>query len=183
MSRYRRANVSGATYFFTVVTYRRRPFLCDSDVRIALREAITKVRSRYPFHIDGWVLLPDHLHAIWTLPPGDACFPLRWQQIKLGVTLRCGDRLHRDAWMTESKTKHRESTLWQRRYWEHQIRDEADFERHMDYLHYNPVKHGLVKRVGDWRYSSFHRHVAAGVYREDWSEAQATDASDFGEAT
>src|SRR5258706_384544 len=160
MSRYRRANTSGATYFFTVVTYRRRPFLCDPDVRIALREAITKVRNQYPFHIDGWVLLPDHLHAIWTLPPGDPDFPLRWQQVKRRVTLRCGERLHRKAWMTESKTKHRESTLWQRRYWEHQIQDEADFELHMDYLHFNPVNHGLVKRVWDWPYSSFHRHVA-----------------------
>ena len=179
MSRYRRANVSGATYFFTVVTYRRRPFLCDSDVRIALREAITKVRSRYPFHIDGWVLLPDHLHAIWTLPPEDSRFPLRWQQIKRGVTLRCGERLHQAKWMTESKNKHRESTLWQRRYWEHQIRDDKDFERHMDYLHYNPVKHGLVKRVRDWRYSSFHRHVSGGVYREDWSTASSMDTIDF----
>ena len=181
MSRYRRANTAGATYFFTVVTYRRRPFLCDTDVRIALREAITKVRRQYPFHIEGWVLLPDHLHTIWTLPPGDAGFPLRWQQIKRGVTLRCRERLHRAAWMTESKTKHRESTLWQRRYWEHQIRDEADFERHMDYLHYNPVKHGLVKHVSDWPYSSFHRHVTAGVYREDWSTTSSLDAIDFGE--
>lgn len=181
MSRYRRANTPGATYFFTVVTYRRRPFLCDPDVRMALREAITKVRKQYPFRIDGWVLLPDHLHAIWTLPPGNACFPLRWQQIKRSVTLRCGERLHRTAWMTESKTKHRESTLWQRRYWEHQIRDEADFERHMDYLHFNPVKHGLVKRVWDWPYSSFHRHVAAGVYAKDWTVASATDATGFGE--
>ena len=181
MSRYRRANTPGATYFFTIVTYRRRPFLRDPDVRIALREAIAKVRNLYPFHIDGWVLLPDHLHAIWTLPPGDARFPLRWQQIKRGVTLSCRARLHRAAWTTESKTKHRESTLWQRRYWEHQIRDERDFERHMDYLHYNPVKHELVKRVGDWPYSSFHRHVAAGVYPEDWSIASATDGMDFGE--
>ncbi len=181
MSHYRRANTPGATYFFTVITYRRRQILCDPDVRIALREAIARVRNQYPFRINGWVLLPDHLHAIWTLPPGDARFALRWQQIKRWVTLRCGEQLHRAAWMTESKTKHRESTLWQRRYWEHQIRDDADFERHMNYLHYNPVKHGLVKRVRDWPYSSFHRHVAAGVYREDWAIASATDVTGFGE--
>jgi putative transposase len=132
MSRYRRANTPGAAYFFTVVTYRRRGFLCDPDVRFALREAIAKVREKYPFTIDGWVLLPDHLHAIWTLPPDDSRFALRWQQIKRFVTLRCGERLHQTAWMNESKTKHRESTLWQRRYWEHQIRNDADFERHMD---------------------------------------------------
>ena len=181
MPRYRRANTPGATYFFTVVTYRRREFLCDADVRVALREAIAKVRDQYPFHIDAWVLLPDHLHAIWTLPPEDAGFALRWQQIKRFVTRRCGARLHRAAWMTLSKTKHRESTLWQRRYWEHQIRDDVDFERHMDYLHFNPVKHGLVKRVADWPYSSFHRHVADGVYDEDWAMTSTPDPDEFGE--
>ena len=181
MSRYCRANTSGATYFFTAVTYRRRGFLCDADVRIALREAITKVRSQYPFHIEAWVLLPDHLHTIWTLPSGDADFALRWQQIKRFVTLRCGERLYQAAWMTDSKTKHRESTLWQRRYWEHQIRNEADFERHMDYLHYNPVKHGLVKRARDWPYSSFHRYLEAGVYGEDWAMESPMDEIGFGE--
>ena len=182
MTRYRRANTTGATYFFTVVTYRRREFLCDADVRAALREAITKVRAGHPFHIDGWVLLPDHLHAIWTLPPNDAEFALRWQQIKRAVTRRCGARLYRGTWMTPSKAKHRESTLWQRRYWEHQIRDDTDFRRHMDYLHFNPVKHGLVQRVGEWPYSSFHRHVAAGLYNDDWAVASMPDAEAFGEA-
>lgn len=181
MSRYRRANTPGGTYFFTVVTYRRRGFLCDADVRAALREAITKVRTQHPFCIDAWVLLPDHLHAIWTLPPNDAGFALRWQQIKRLVTRRCGARLHCAAWMTQSKAKHRESTLWQRRYWEHQIRDDLDFERHMDYLHFNPVKHGLVQRVADWPYSSFHRHVAGGVYGEDWAMTSTPDTDTFGE--
>ena len=181
MSRYRRANTPGATYFFTVVTYRRRGFLCDADVRVALREAITRVRSQHPFFIDAWVLLPDHLHTIWTLPPDDARFALRWQQIKRFVTLRCGERLHQAAWMTGSKTRHRESTLWQRRYWEHQIRNEVDFEHHMDYLHYNPVKHGLVKQVKDWPYSSFHRCLEAGVYPPNWAVASPVDETGFGE--
>jgi len=181
MSRYRRANTPGATYFFTVVTYRRRGFLCDADVRIALREAINRVRSQYPFFIDAWVLLPDHLHTIWTLPPDDARFGLRWQQIKRFVTLRCGERLHQASWMTDSKTRHRESTLWQRRYWEHQIRNELDFARHMDYLHYNPVKHGLVKQVKDWPYSSFHRYLEAGVYAQDSAIASPADETGFGE--
>ena len=182
MSRYRRANTSGATWFFTVVTYRRRRFLCDEDVRVALREAITKVREQYPFNIDAWVLLPDHLHAIWTLPPGDAGFSVRWQQIKRIVTRRCAARLHRDAWMTASKIKHREFTLWQRRYWEHQIRDAADFERHMDYLHYNPAKHRLVTQVADWPYSSFHRHVAAGIYGAHWAMTSTPDSNEFGDS-
>lgn len=181
MSRYRRANTPGATYFFTVVTYRRQPFLCDDDVRTALRQAITKVRNQHPFEIDAWVLLPDHLHTIWTLPPEDMDFALRWHQIKRIVTLSCGERLHRAEWMNQSKTRHRESTLWQRRYWEHQIRDELDYQRHMDYLHYNPVKHGLVSRVKEWPYSSFHRYAKAGVYTEDWAAGQDMGEVGFGE--
>ena len=181
MSRYRRANTDGATYFFTVVTYRRRHFLCDDDVRLALHEAITKVRAQHPFVINAWVLLPDHLHAIWTLPPNDANFSLRWQQIKRSVTQSCGTRLHNPVWMTDSKIKHRESTLWQRRYWEHQIRDDVDYARHMDYLHYNPVKHGLVKQAGDWPYSSFNRYVNSGVYGENWAMPLLSDDGEFGD--
>jgi len=164
MSRYRRANVPGGTYFFTVVTYRRRGILCDPDMRTALRNAIMRVRKDYPFDINGWVLLPDHLHAIWTLPPGDAGFALRWQLIKRFVTRDCGARLHLSEGTTASRTKRRESTIWQRRYWEHLIRDETDFERHLDYLHHNPVKHGLVSQTVDWPYSSFHRYLAKGMY-------------------
>lgn len=181
MSRYRRANTAGATYFFTVVTYRRRDFLCDDPVRLALREAIQKVRAKYPFQIDAWVLLPDHLHAIWTLPKGDADFPLRWQLIKRHVTRQCGELLHQPDLMTVSKTKHRESTIWQRRYWEHMIRDDADYEQHMNYLHYNPVKHGLVKQVKDWPYSSFHRYVENGTYDKNWGATMSRDDGNYGE--
>lgn len=181
MSRYRRANTSGATYFFTVVTYRRRELLCNDHVRTALREAITKIRRQHPFVIDAWVLLSDHVHTIWTLPLDDACFSLRWQQIKRSVTLACGEQLHKTEWMNDSKTKHRESTLWQRRYWEHQIRNEADFERHMDYLHYNPVKHSLVEQAKDWPYSSFHRYVEAGVYGKNWAMESPKVEVGFGE--
>ena len=168
MSHYRRAQQTGGTYFFTVVTYRRQPFLCDNDVRAALRNAIEQVRERRGFHIDAWVLLPDHLHCIWTLPKDDADFSTRWSRIKRHVTQRCGPRLLRPEWLTESKQSHRESTLWQRRFWEHVIRDEADYRAHVDYLHCNPVKHGYVKRVIDWPYSSFHRYVKEGVYEPDW---------------
>ncbi len=135
MSHYRRALTPGACYFFTVVTYRRQPFLCDDDVRLALRQAIEKVRQRYPFTIDAWVLLPDHLHCIWTLPKEDTDFPLRWNLIKRYVTRTCRDRLHRPEWVNASKYRHREATLWQRRYWEHQIRNDRDYAAHMDYLH------------------------------------------------
>jgi putative transposase len=170
MSYYRRANTPGASYFFTVVTYQRRHFLCDSDVRSALREAIQATRIQQPFRIDAWVLLPDHLHAIWTLPPGDADFASRWGKIKRYVTLCCGERLHQTERMSASRHKHRESTLWQRRYWEHQIRNEQDMAHHLDYLHFNPVKHGLTVQVADWPYSSFHRYVKAGKYAPDWGD-------------
>ncbi|HNO74836.1 MAG TPA: transposase [Nitrosomonas mobilis] len=169
MSRYRRAAICGGTYFFTVVTYRRRPVLCDAPVRAALRSAVKSVQSRQPFTIDAWVLLPDHLHCIWTLPPGDHDFSNRWRAIKRSVSLACAAAYHRPEWMTASKTRHRESTLWQRRYWEHAIRDETDFSRCVDYIYINPVKHGQVERTVDWPYSTFHRDVARGLYATDWS--------------
>jgi len=126
MSRYRRASVAGSTYFFTVVAFRRQPILCDDMVRAALRSAIENVRAVRPFAIDAWVLLPDHLHCIWTLPDGDADFSTRWRMIKRAVSLVCGDDYRRADWMTASKRKYRESTIWQRRFWEHQIRNEDD---------------------------------------------------------
>lgn len=181
MSHYRRADTSGATYFFTIITYQRRNFLCNDNVRVALRDAIIKVRERHPFQIDAWVLLPDHLHAMWTLPPNDSNFSLRWQQIKRHVTQECGHRLHLPELMNDSKRKHRESTLWQRRYWEHQIRDENDYQRHMDYVHYNPVKHGLVQRAIDWPYSSFQRYCKNDIYDENWGEIDKSDNYNFGE--
>jgi putative transposase len=118
-------------------------------VRDTLKQAINKVCEKHPFTIHAWVLLSDHIHTIWTLPPNDANFALRWQLIKRYVTQISGARLHNPQWMNTSKAKHSESTLWQRRYWEHQIRDELDYAKHMDYLHYNPVKHQLVKQIKD----------------------------------
>jgi putative transposase len=169
MSEYRRANTKGGTYFFTVVIYRRQPLLCDERVRAALREGIKTTRLTNPFSIDAWVLLPDHLHAIWTLPPDDAGFGIRWALIKRFVTKQCNPELKRDEWMNPSKLKRKESTFWQRRFWEHQIRNERDFQNHIDYIHYNPVKHGLVKKVSDWPFSTFHRYVGQGVYGTDWA--------------
>lgn len=177
MSHYRRAHLAGASYFFTVVTYRRRAFLCNDDVLKALREAIDTTRAQYPFSIDAWVILPDHMHAIWTLPPDDTDFASRWRLIKRYVTLACGVSLHQPHLMTPSKTKHRESTLWQRRYWEHLIRDDDDYA----YVHFNPVKHGLVSRAMDWPHSSFHRYVKQGVYAEDWGLVVTMGEGDFGE--
>ena len=168
MSNYHRAKSAGGTFFFTVVSYRRLPILCDEPIRVALREAIASVRRTRPFRIDAWVLLPDHLHCVWTLPPGDDDFSMRWATIKRDVS-RSADAHYRQAeWLNASKLKHREATIWQRRFWEHCIRDEEDLQRHLDYLHFNPVKHGLVECAAQWPYSTFHRFVKGGVYLPDW---------------
>ena len=170
MSRYRRATAAGSSYFFTVVAYRRQPILCDEAIRNALRTAIETVHVARPFVIDAWVLLPD----------GDADFSTRWMKIKRAVSLACRENYRRADWVPASKLKHRESTIWQRRFWEHQIRNENDFARHVDYIHsgartkvfrLNPVKHGHVQRAVDWPHSTFHRYVRDGVYAHDWAGA------------
>ena len=130
MPDYRRTHVPGGTYFFTVNTYRRQTFLTDVHVRSALREAIGTLRLTHPFVIEAWVLLPDHTHALWTLPPGDEDFSYRWRVIKRMVTQRCQTRLNRPEWMNARRRKRNQSTLWQHRFWEHLIRGEADFNRH-----------------------------------------------------
>ena len=168
MPNYRRAVTAGGTYFFTVNTFRRQPFLTDEDVRGALREGIELTRQSKPFVIDAWVLLPDHLHCIWTLPPDDADFSCRWSIIKRTVTQRCGTRLNRPEWLSERRLKRHQSSLWQHRFWEHQRRDELDFNRHADYVHWNPVKHHYVARAKECPYSSFHRLVREGHYTENW---------------
>lgn len=167
MARYRRARVAGGTYFFTVVTERRQRVLVLPEVRAALRAAIENVRVARPFDIKGWVLLPDHIHAIWTLPADDADFATRWRLIKSHVTRQCAFLFNADFQTRNRAAKHC-GTLWQHRYWEHLQRDEADLRQHLNYLHWNPVKHGLVQRVADWPWSSFHRYVTQGAYPPDW---------------
>jgi len=163
MPDYRRCRIPGGTYFFTVNLLERRRDLLVRHVE-ALRSAVRETRRRAPFHIDAWVVLPDHLHCVWTLPPGDADFSNRWKAIKI--------RFARAIPATERRSPVRaargERGIWQRRFWEHAIRDQTDYARHVDYVHFNPVKHGHVQRVVDWPYSSFHGWVAAGVYPPDW---------------
>jgi len=168
MPNYRRARASGGTFFFTVVTYRRRPILDRPASRQALREIIDDVRQRHLFSVDAWVLLPEHLHCIWTLPKGSSDFSLRWGLIKSGFSKRTRALFQVKEWMNDSKLKHRESTVWQRRFWEHQIRSKDAYQAYTDYVHYNPVKYGYVKRVLDWPYSTFHRYVELGIYPEHW---------------
>jgi putative transposase len=167
MTYYRRTR-TGTTYFFTLVAYHRRPILCTDVIRRSLRIAIENLRKTRPFSIDACVLLPDHLHCIWTLPEGDCDFSTRWSLIKRSVSYFSSDAALDPGIRNASSRKHRESTIWQRRFWEHQIRDELDFERHADYIHFNPVRHGHVARVADWPYSTFHRYVRSGMYAADW---------------
>ncbi|MDD5034036.1 MAG: transposase [Methylococcaceae bacterium] len=164
---YRRAKTPGATYFFTVVTFLRRKILCEPENVELLRAAFRTVKSRHPYTIDAFVLLPDHLHCIWTLPLDDEDYPMRWNGIKKHFTHYCPD--HYKTPSSPTRKRKREQSIWQRRYWEHQIRDDRDFEKHCDYIHWNPVKHGLVSRVVDWPYSSFHRFVRLGIYPPDWA--------------
>jgi putative transposase len=176
MTNCRRNRLGGGCFFFTVNLAERRLTLLTEHVGL-LRAAFRYARSRHPFTIDGIVILPDHLHAIWTLPDGDHDFALRWRLIKSAFSrnLTPGERV------SESRLRKGERGVWQRRYWEHTIRGDSDFARHMDYIHFNPVKHRYVRRVRDWPYSSFHRMVRLGVYPEDWAgDAEEADAG-FGE--
>ena len=176
MPNYIRAR-EGNMYFFTVVTWRRQPILCHEACRTMLREAISEVRQNYPFDIAAWVLLPDHMHCIWNLPKGDTDYSRRWGMIKAGFTRRMKRMMEKGQTMkdmlpiamkTKSQKQRNEGTLWQRRFWEHTIRDERDFNNHCDYIHFNPVKHGLVSAPSEWPWSTFHRFVEKGIYPRDW---------------
>ncbi len=160
MSNYRRAQIAGGCFFFTVVTHGRRPMLADADIVARLREAFRRTREKYPFRIDAIVVLPDHVHAIWWLPEGDADFSLRWRLIKHFVAVGIGGEPNQRG----------EKPAWQRRFWEHALRDETDWRNHVDYIHYNPVKHGHARRPGDWPHGSFRRAVDAGWYPPGWGE-------------
>jgi putative transposase len=161
-------------YFFTSVTHRRQPFLTNETARICLRQAIKKVREKHPFQIVAIVLLPDHWHSVWQLPDGETDYPLRWSRIKEEFTERWiaagGCELPQSA----SRKRQRYRGIWQKRYWEHTIRDENDLERCVDYIHWNPRKHNLVSQVADWKWSSFHRMVRKGQYSADWGGTDPT---------
>lgn len=168
MPKYIRSYKEGAYYFFTLISYNRRKILCEDDFLIAFKNSIRQVQQQYPFEIIAWVQLPDHIHCIWKMPENDADYSIRWSQIKRLTTQACSQYYLTYDELSYSKIKRNERGIWQRRFLEHQIRDEPDFVRHMDYIHYNPVKHGLVEKVVDWPYSSFHRCVRQGFYVEDW---------------
>ena len=164
--RYRRVKIDGRAYFFTLATHNRNPFLCYPDNVELLRQAFRYTIQRHPIKINAFVLLPDHLHSIWTLPEGDHNFSMRWRLIKSYFSRYCQNKC--DGAVSASRKNKQERAFWQRRFWEHVIRDDEDFVKHVDYIHYNPVKHGLVDAPKDWEYSSFHRYVQAGLYDKMW---------------
>jgi REP-associated tyrosine transposase len=176
VSNYRRNFIQGGSFFFTVSLAARHSRLLVERIEL-LQQAFRYTQSRHRFTIDALVVLPDHLHAIWTLPSGDADYATRWRLIKTVVS-RGVERLEERS---ESRRLKRERGIWQRRYWEHTLRNEDDFERHCDYIHFNPVKHGYVKSVSDWRFSSFQKFVRNGLYPADWAGVIGTDQCDFGE--
>lgn len=171
MPNYCRARIEGATWFFTVNLLQRR----NNDLLVrhidVLRDSIRRVRRVHPFAIDAWVVLPEHTHCVWTLPPGDADFSSRWRLLKTFFSRA----LPADEYRSPLRVLRGERGIWQRRYWEHLVRDEEDFRRHVDYVHINPVKHGLVASVGDWPYSTFHRAVRNGLYPPDWAGDRALE--------
>ena len=174
--RYRRALVAGGTYFFTVNLADRR-----SDILVRhiddLRQVLDKVKKKHPFTLVAMAVMPEHLHAIWRLPAGDADYPMRWSLIKAGFSRK----LTTDERIRPSRKAKRERGIWQRRYWEHQIRDDADLARHVDYIHYNPVKHGLVAHPVDWPHSTLHAYIERGMAAPDWGGFVEESGAGFGE--
>ena len=178
MSLYRRS-YEGRTYFFTVVTDRRRPILTTDLGRAALRGAIHTVKEEMPFEIVAFVLLPDHLHTVWELPRGDLDYSTRWRKLKAKFT---------KSWRKEGGSLNSRSTsrvlrgeqgVWQRRFFEHTCRDENDLKRCVDYIHVNPLKHHLVETVCEWPWSSFHRFVKAGEYESNWGSENIWYGDEF----
>ena len=154
MSRYKRSYIEGGTYFFTVNLLQRDKTLLIDHIE-ALRSTVAEVKTSRPFIIDAWVVLPDHLHCIWTLPESDSDYSSRWREIKKSFV----KQLPKTERLSIVRSKNGERGIWQRRFWEHTIRDELDYQHHINYVYINPLKHELVTRVVDWPFSSFHRDV------------------------
>jgi putative transposase len=168
MSDYRRNFIPGGTYFFTIVTHERRPILTTDLGRACLRRVLSDEKKKRQFELVASVLLPDHLHAVWTLPHGDSDFSMRWSRIKSNFTRIYLQEGGVDGISNVSRQRHFERAIWQRRFWEHTCRDPDDLKRCVDYCHGNPVKHGLVSNVIEYPWSSFHRYVREGEYEPGW---------------
>ncbi len=174
--KYRRSKQTGGCYFFTVVTYQRQPLFSIPENIDRLRIAFKREIKKHPFTIDAIVILPDHLHALWRLPVGDNDYSTRWSRIKRYFSTGCiGVRKEQSA----SQLNKREKPIWQRRFWEHLIRDETDWRRHMDYIHYNPIKHALAQSPSEWPHSSFKQCVEKGWYQPEWGAYEPENIKDI----
>ena len=165
--RYRRLRIAGASYFFTVVTYKRRPLFSEAAAVKLLQAAVEGVRAKRPFELEAQVVMPDHLHAIWALPDDDIDYPTRWRLIKEAFT-RTYIATHSPPPRDAGRQHRGEQAVWQGRYWEHLIRDDEDFSAHVEYIHLNPVKHGFASAPSDWPHSTFGDWVAQGLYDVAW---------------
>jgi putative transposase len=172
MSWYRRWYQEGGLYFFSLVTFGRRPFLTIDLARRQLHAALRKTQKERPFDIVAMVLLPDHLHCLWKLPVGDDDFSTRWRLVKSRFTIDMLASGFRELGRNESRRKRQEHAIWQRRFWEHLIEDEEDWKRHLDYIHYNPVKHGHASLPRDWEFSTMRRYIAMGEYDDLWGNSE-----------
>lgn len=174
--RYRRILRPGAIYFFTLNLSNRNSNLLIQEIK-SLLFALNTVRKNHPFNIDAQVVLPDHWHLVMTLPEGDIDYAKRLRLIKATFSRQ----IKSQEYISASRKKKRERGIWQRRYWEHLIRDEHDYEQHINYIHFNPVKHGYVKKPNDWAYSSIHRFIAKGIISDHWTCDEKTQKILFGE--
>ena len=173
---YRRSDVAGGTFFFTINLANRSSQLLTDRVDL-LRHSIRKVRQAHPFDIVAMVILPDHLHAIWKMPDGDNDYPLRWSLIKAGFSRV----LEKTEHISKARMRKRERGIWQRRYWEHQLRSDTDMARHVNYIHINPVKHGYVNAPVEWPYTSLHQYIRRGLLPSDWAVSMNLNFSGCGE--
>jgi putative transposase len=168
MPEYRRSYIPGGTFFLTLVTYERNPLFSIPENVYRLRDAVSTTRLEMPFEILGAVVLPEHIHFLWALPPNDSNYSSRIGRLKVLFTQSLRGKKMLPQNVSISRQKHRESNVWQRRFWEHTIYHETDLAKHLDYIHYNPVKHSLVACPHLWEYSSFHKWVKGGIYSADW---------------
>jgi putative transposase len=168
MAQYRRSYIPGGTFFFTVVTNNRKPILTTEFSRKCLKDAWNTISEKYPFDLVACCLMPNHLHCIWTMPDNDSNYSIRWQGIKGLFSKQYKGQFTHALQLTESQRMKREAAVWQRRFWEHTIFTQDDFNRHVDYIHYNPVKHDYVRNPMDWPWSTFHRYFKMGMYENDW---------------
>jgi len=179
MPNFIRADAPGATYFFTLALEDRGARYLVDHVAV-LRSCVAQVKERHPFDIEAMVVLPEHLHALWRLPVDDNDFSTRWMLIKQAFTRNLVEAGVLPPEAATPRGRRGERSVWQKRFWEHQVQDDADFARHVDYIHFNPVKHGWVLRARDWPYSSLHRFVREGKLPEDWGISEAIEGQ-FGE--